>query len=213
LYHWLPINSSNLLLCIIAAFIWLAGGIIIAITSEKMRKVGAVSLIFGAAAYLLLALGEIWQEQVEILGQLSAFAWGPALACLAWSGLGIWPGLEEIKSLSFIPIVALLLFLFRLVVTPAGEAEALAFYAPLMSLPLIIALNGKMQGGTWRAIGSAGVAIVLGGPFWLNSFFPGLTPFSAWLGWLSVPAASLLTIGWLRYNVNSSQVGSGIGQS
>jgi hypothetical protein len=198
---WLPFLPFPTEFCIVLAAGFALASLLVGFKSGKHSSIAAFGFALGAMAAILPALSLLWAQEAELLCLASDLAWGPALACLAWSALGLLPEFEKILTLSFLPLLAMLLYLFRLVIEPSPGRELIAIYGPLMAVPAVVAAFRGIRGiGLWFALGGMMLMLGWGAGWWLGRLMPGMPAELEWAGFLLPLGAMFLAWGWKKYS-------------
>jgi hypothetical protein len=197
---WLPFVPYPTEFCIALAAGFALACLLAGFKSGKHQSIAAFGLALGSLASILPVLSLLWMQEAELLCVASDLAWGPSLACLAWSALGILPEFEKTLTLSFLPLLAMLLYLFRLVIEPSPGRELIAIYGPLMAIPAVVAaLRGIRGVGLWFGLGGGMLMLGWGGNWWLRKLVPGMAPELEWMGLLLSLGAIVLALVWKKY--------------
>ncbi len=182
---WLPFVPFPIEFCIVLAAGFALACILTGFHAGKQQSIAAFGFVLGAVASILPLLSVLWAQEAELLCLASDLAWGPALGCLAWSALGIMPEFEKTITLSFLPLLAMLLYLFRLVIEPSPGRELIAIYGPVMAIPAIGAAFRGIKGvGLGHGLGGALLMLGWGAGWWLGRLIPGVPAEVEWAGLL-----------------------------
>lgn len=198
---WLPFLPFPTEFCIVLAAGFALACILTGFKAGKHESIAVFGFLLGAIAAILPVLSLLWAQEAELLFLASDLAWGPALACLAWSTLGILPEFEKTITLSFLPLLVMLLYLFRLVIEPSPGRELIAIYGPLMAIPtMVAALRGIKGIGLWHGLGGALLILGWGAGWWLDRLIPGMPAEVEWAGLLLPLGVIMLAVGWKKYS-------------
>jgi hypothetical protein len=198
---WLPFLPFPMEFCIVLGVGFALACILTGFKAGKHQSIAAFGFALGAMASILPLLSLAWVQEAELVCLASDLAWGPALACLAWSALGILPEFEKTITLSFLPLLAMLLYLFRLVIEPSPGRELIAIYGPLMAIPAIVAAVRGIKGiGLGHGLGGALLMLGWGASWWLGKVIPDMPSEVEWAGLLLPLGALMLAVGWKKYS-------------
>lgn len=198
---WLPFLPFPIEFCIILSAGFTLACLLTGFKAGKQQSIAAFGFALSAVASILPVLSLLWAQEAELLCLASDLAWGPALACLAWSALGIMPEFEKTITLSFLPLLAMLLYLFRLVIEPSPGREIIAIYGPLLAIPaLVAALRGIKGVGLGHGLGGTLLMLGWGAGWWLGKVLPGAPAEVEWAGLLLPLGAIALAWGWKIYS-------------
>lgn len=198
---WLPFVSFPTEFCIILATGFALATILNGFKAGKHQSIAAFGFLLGSVAAILPVLSLLWVQEANLLFIASDMAWGPALGCLAWSALGVLPEFEKTLTLSFLPLLAMLLYLFRLVIEPLPDRELIAIYGPLMAIPLMVAAMRGIKGiGLWFGLGGVMLILGWGAGWWLGRLIPEMPAELEWTGLLLPVGEVMLAMGWKKYS-------------
>lgn len=193
---WLQLRPWSLLASIVLSCGFIIAALWASFAQGKTNRTGALGLWIAAAACLLYLLDMLISTPDHILLRASDFAWGPALALWGWCGFSIYPGLEKARSFSFVPLIAMFLYLFRKGFFEDAGLEAVAIYSSLMTLPMLAAaVAGEGKGRVQLGLGMLLMGMGLSGSFWLHELNWDVLDGGSLLICLLVPAAGSLAWG------------------